>query len=322
MSQQHELLTSGPAVDPNIYQAIVLSSGAALTLVIWDALLTLGDEVDCIWSGSCRAHIKWIYLLSRWFGLLNQMSDSFFRKFTLHVNFILIFSGIEIWHYLLAAYAPIPMSTCEAYFLFGAATFQFLQLCLDVVLILRIWAVYQRHRRYVAIALAVVFFETLMGVMTQAIPTPKSTVDGTCIILHTPPTVTCLGIGMIVSQIVLLCLTCRGKALLQPAARRSKLITVVVRDGMLVFGLVIGMVMMIFLYLVFNQVVINVLLPWLPVVPSILTPRIILNMQMAAEPTEPILELTTDLGTMPDNEIQLSTVHGTAVIYERPMDAS
>ena len=76
--------------------------------------------------------------------------------------------------------------------------------------------------------------------MTQAFSAQKSIVDGACIILHTPPTVTCLGIGMMVSQIVLLCLLCRGKALLQPAARRSKLITVVVRDGMLAFGVVIG----------------------------------------------------------------------------------
>ena len=40
------------------------------------------------------------------------------------------------------------------------------------------------------------------------------------------------------------------------------------------------------------------------------TPRMILNMQMAAEPREPILEFTTDLGTMPNNETQLSSVHG------------
>ncbi|KAF8555840.1 hypothetical protein OG21DRAFT_1483543 [Imleria badia] len=216
--------------------------GAALTLVIWDTLLTLGDEVECIWSGSGRAHIKWIYLFSRWFGLLNQI-------------------GIQIWHHFLTAYVPVPVSTCEAYFLSEAATFQFLQLCLDAVLILRIWAVYQRHRRYVATALAVVFFQVLMGITSQALSVPKSIVDGTCAILHTPPTVTCLGIGMMVSQGVLLSLTHRGKTLLQPAARRSKLITVVVRDGMLVFGVVIGVVVIIFLDLLFNEVILNVLLP-------------------------------------------------------------
>ena len=52
------------------------------------------------------------------------------------------------------------------------------------------------------------------------------------------------------------------------------------------------------------------------------TPRIILNMQMAVGPTESILEFTTDLGTVPGDGIQLSTMHGTAVIYERPMDFS
>ena len=79
-----------------------------------------------------------------------------------------------------------------------------------------------------------------MVIMSQAFSTQKSIVDGTCIVLHTPPTVTCLGVGMMVSQSVLLSLTYRGKTLLEPTARCSKLIAVVVRDGMLVFGVVIG----------------------------------------------------------------------------------
>lgn len=79
-----------------------------------------------------------------------------------------------------------------------------------------------------------------MSIMAQATSVPKTTVDGTCTILHTPATSTCLGIGMIVSQSVLLSLTYHGKALLQPAARHSKIITVIVRDGMLVFGVVFG----------------------------------------------------------------------------------
>jgi len=79
-----------------------------------------------------------------------------------------------------------------------------------------------------------------MSITTQAISVPKSIVDGTCTLLHTPVTTTCFGIGMIVSQSVLLFLTYRGKVLLQPAARHSKIITVIVRDGILVFGVVIG----------------------------------------------------------------------------------
>jgi len=70
VGQQHELLVSGPPADPNMYHATILSSGepdslvveamglgwadsrkgAALALVVWDALLTLDDEVNYIWS--------------------------------------------------------------------------------------------------------------------------------------------------------------------------------------------------------------------------------------------------------------------------------
>lgn len=70
VDQQYELLVSGPVADTNMYQITVLFSGepfsmmvetalvnwtdsrkaAALALVVWDALITLDNEVDHIWS--------------------------------------------------------------------------------------------------------------------------------------------------------------------------------------------------------------------------------------------------------------------------------
>ena len=79
-----------------------------------------------------------------------------------------------------------------------------------------------------------------MSIITPATSVPKSTVNGNCIILHTPTTTTCLGFGILVAQAVLLFLTYRGKTLMQPAAGRSKIATVLVRDGILVFGVVAG----------------------------------------------------------------------------------
>jgi len=52
------------------------------------------------------------------------------------------------------------------------------------------------------------------------------------------------------------------------------------------------------------------------------TPRIILNMQMAAEPRESMLEFTTDLGTTPNDEMQLSSVHEAAMVYKESRDPS
>ncbi|KAN0088304.1 hypothetical protein V8E55_005361 [Tylopilus felleus] len=299
---RHELLASGPAADPSLYQATVFSSGAAVVLVIWDSLLTLDNEVNYIWSGSGRAHVRWIYLFSRWFGLLNQIA-------------------IQIWRCSLAAWNPVPLRTCEIFIYSEGVAFLILELCLDAILILRIWAVYRRQHLYIAIALVIVLFETLVSIMTQAISVPKSIVDGSCIILHTPTATTCLAVGTMISQIVLFGLIYRGKSLLQPAARRSKLITVVVRDGVLGFGVVIGTVTMTCVYFLFNQAVINVLIPWMLAAPTILTPRMILNMQMAAEPTESLLEFTTDLGIIPNSEIHSSGGHELTIIYEQPVDS-
>lgn len=86
----------------------------------------------------------------------------------------------------------------------------------------------------------IIFFQVITSAMTQAISVPKSVVDENCIILETPIASTCIAIGMMVSQSVLLCITYRGKISMSPAARRSRIVTVVMRDGILAFGVVIG----------------------------------------------------------------------------------
>lgn len=79
-----------------------------------------------------------------------------------------------------------------------------------------------------------------MSITTQAITVPDSVVDGTCTMIHAPATTSFIGIGMVVTQSVLLSLTYRGKLLMQPAARYSKVVAVVVRDAMLVFVVLTG----------------------------------------------------------------------------------
>ncbi|KAH0836856.1 hypothetical protein J3R83DRAFT_8644 [Lanmaoa asiatica] len=109
VGQLHERLVSspGPVADPNIHQATIHSSGAALALVVWDALLTLDNEIDHIWSKSGRTHVKCIYLFSKWFGLVNQMSESLHQESLLCV-LISIFSGVHMWHCFLAKDFPCP----------------------------------------------------------------------------------------------------------------------------------------------------------------------------------------------------------------------
>ncbi|KAG9313240.1 hypothetical protein JVU11DRAFT_6702 [Chiua virens] len=274
--------------DPDIFRVAILSS--AMALVIWDSLLTLDDEVHCIWSKPGRIYVKWIYLFTRWFGLVNQV-------------------GIQVWYHLIATFHPVSVTTCKIFFIFEATTFQVLQVCLDVILILRIWAVFQGRWRYVVTALVIVFVEIVVSIMIQVVSIPKSTVDGACMILDTPATTTCFGIAMTVSQTVLLSLTYHGKSLMRSAARRSKIITIVVRDAMLVFGVVTvippGITLVAVIYILFDRVVINVFMPWIPVIPTLLTSRMILNMRMAAEPTATGVEFTTIDGISTD-EIELS----------------
>lgn len=51
------------------------------------------------------------------------------------------------------------------------------------------------------------------------------------------------------------------------------------------------------------------------------TPRIILNMQMAAEPIESRMELTTEIDITPGNDIQLTSLYDVGGISEEPRDS-
>lgn len=46
-----------------------------------------------------------------------------------------ISSGIPIWYSFITAHFPVPVSTCETFYVFEAVTFQLLTLCLDSILI-------------------------------------------------------------------------------------------------------------------------------------------------------------------------------------------
>lgn len=85
---------------------------------------------------SGRTHVKWIFLFSKWFGLLVQMFGLLSLESFLCM-LIPVFRSRKIWQYFLAAQCPVPPSTCQYFFIYGGITYQLLQLCLDAVLILR-----------------------------------------------------------------------------------------------------------------------------------------------------------------------------------------
>ncbi|KAH7930753.1 hypothetical protein BV22DRAFT_1124771 [Leucogyrophana mollusca] len=59
---------SPPSITASDKQLASISVGA-LSFLIWELCITFDDEVDFIWSKSCKSPIKWMFLLLRYIGL-------------------------------------------------------------------------------------------------------------------------------------------------------------------------------------------------------------------------------------------------------------
>ncbi|KAI6006594.1 hypothetical protein F5J12DRAFT_782851 [Pisolithus orientalis] len=99
---------------------------ASLAVLLWDSLLMMGDEVHCIWTMKGRP-IKWLYFLLRYFPLFAQI---------LHQIVFPDLSGRD-------TLSPIGCKLWHAYMII---LIQVITIALELVLALRVIALFGRHR--------------------------------------------------------------------------------------------------------------------------------------------------------------------------------
>ncbi|KAF9039120.1 hypothetical protein BJ165DRAFT_364666 [Panaeolus papilionaceus] len=190
---------------------------AALSIVVWDYCLSFGDEWGCIWRRPFSG-VKALYVYVRYMPLAVQSVN-------LYLVMGPLFSNIPIED-------PQP---CFRWWLFLLLASSTLLECLDIVLLLRIYALYQKDKN-IAIVLvgalaALVISQIIMGTLVIT----KLSFNCLCDSVNIYPPVLWLGVIVWIVQILI------GALLLGKRGLRSlgsRVVKIVNRDGALIVGLV------------------------------------------------------------------------------------
>ncbi|KAF9224235.1 hypothetical protein BS17DRAFT_780722 [Gyrodon lividus] len=261
---------------PLLLQITEHTTTAVLTVIIWESIITFGDEVTYIWSKPRSAHIKWLYLFGKYFGVIAQIT-----------NFVFLLEFAEN--------IPIPVRWCQCYHAVQVVCLALLLLAFDTVLLLRVYALYGRNRLVIALALFAVVMEFVMTVASGCVAIPANPYDPACLLLNVPSGIIIFMVGSFISQTILLGLAYRKKKFIVRANHgRASVAWVTIRDGICAFAAIISLLLILLIYLVCDSGIASLTLCWFPVILSIATCRLIINMQQASC-TGPPEEFTTEI---------------------------
>jgi len=204
----------------HLVHIITYHSAATLFLAVYDILLTLGDEIEYIWSKSNTAWIKWNFLFIRYFALGVQFTCRFIqhiivkrKKFGLRYHSF----SFRIW------------------FIFQVVIISGLMIAVEAVLMARVYALYNRSRWVKYTFLALVGVEIAATVVGIAWTIPHDFTDD-FLLLRIPGSIIYFSIAAAVSQMTIIILTLIQYWVASRAGwSRNPIFSLMLRDGTGVF---------------------------------------------------------------------------------------
>ncbi|KDQ57259.1 hypothetical protein JAAARDRAFT_290441 [Jaapia argillacea MUCL 33604] len=263
-------LKSSPAIDPafsaQAAQIITYSSVSALAFLVWDICLTFDDEVEYIWKQGWGSPAKALFLYTRYFSVIAQA--------------ILLVPRADLSHTL-----PSNHRSCPSWFIFKSVAFQTMMSCLGLILMLRVYALYNRAPWVRSILQTLFSIEILLILPIYCSLFPLLELDEMCEPRKTPMSRLSLhllsGVTSIV-QVTLLILT-----LIKPVISMRKdwrnripsIIYLVARDGAWVFGLIFGLLFVSQIFYIFaGPLYRDLVFTWFLTILSFSGARLILNL--------------------------------------------
>ncbi|EIW55621.1 uncharacterized protein TRAVEDRAFT_50105 [Trametes versicolor FP-101664 SS1] len=155
----------GPAATAARY-GIVTSEVAcsATALLVWDVLINLDREIEYIWSGR-NGWVKWTFLLMRHVPYLIQGAV-----------LTLVATAGHIWENW----------ECKAWIAFQLVGIEALTIIVEVVLMVRVYAMYNRDRAVLALIILLFVAEVAAMWSILAISIPQITFTSQCLVTTTP----------------------------------------------------------------------------------------------------------------------------------------
>ncbi|OBZ79808.1 hypothetical protein A0H81_01303 [Grifola frondosa] len=239
----------------------------ALALLAYDILLTLDLEVKHIWPQSKRRPAFWFYVYNRLFAL-----------------FYLIFDSIP----LSPNASDIKDQICVIYLACDHVVALLTTTLVQVILLLRIYALYDRSRRvliFLAVSLCIEAIATAVVIAATMVHIEHFPVESTstgCSYTGTPIYSAFLWVPALLFEPVLFAFAAWKAWQLHNVSGGTSLIARIVRDSLFYFILVFAELLVSAIIWSHFPEYINIMMPWSSAIPSFLGSRMLLNMHEAA----------------------------------------
>ncbi|PPQ94707.1 hypothetical protein CVT25_009562 [Psilocybe cyanescens] len=182
----------------SVYRIVAVG---ALALLIWDIIITFPDEVHYIWPQSQRSPTKWVFLLTRYFGLLAQAS-----KLTNVFTSASSSTRRLVSICLTVIDSQFSIEECRMIYATQVVCGGILMACIQAILMLRVYALYSQDRRIAVamITLLVAEIGSMPGVIQLTMPTNTGNM---CMKPITVRDIALFGVSAILPQLLVLGLT-------------------------------------------------------------------------------------------------------------------
>ncbi|KDR75166.1 hypothetical protein GALMADRAFT_249108 [Galerina marginata CBS 339.88] len=273
-------------------QAVDRSFVAALAFLTWDILITFDDEVELIWPRAWSS-MKGLYFFVRYVPLSAQLP--------------LLLVGTELSpHFHFTPYA------CYVWQIFQGVVASSIVVAVDIILILRVCALYHRQRTIRGGVFFLFLLEIVGMVVGLALSLPGIQFDDICAVTFIPHSLVIYGLASILFQTILFALTMYK--FVQGAKNGwgdIPIVKLLIRDGTWAFFLLFfADVSQLSLYALPNRSSGEVLYPWLLSLSSFCGYRVLLNLRRYADDVNDPEAKLPDSQTTPSLHFKTRTSRG------------
>ncbi|KII90948.1 hypothetical protein PLICRDRAFT_39529 [Plicaturopsis crispa FD-325 SS-3] len=258
-----------------IGDAVNTSSVAALSLIVWDMLITMDDEVERIWRMQNTMALKWVFLFVRYFGLAYQI-------------------GNKLMTYAIPLLPP--GHVCKPWYLIQMISGQLITTGVDYILMLRIYALYGSNRRIAILFIFLVFAEVVTTICALVSTTPHMKISLGCLSYPSKTLMSMPAVEITVQLVIFSLSMVKYANALRDGWGRVPILKVLMRDGMvscfILTGLILGSSIV---SLTAEPVYAAAIYTWYLSGMVIAGSRIILNLQSVPLREENSMELSTNV---------------------------
>ncbi|TFK35884.1 hypothetical protein BDQ12DRAFT_687713 [Crucibulum laeve] len=235
------------------------SSLGALVILLWDFIVSWSLEYKHIWIAPSFT-LKYAYVYFRYVPMLTQS-----------VNYYILLTTV--------AHPPIPTHICTRWFYAQLICSQFCFTAVEGVLMLRVYALYNRSRTVGWSLLSLYILETTLATYFGYRTRNTMTYDEICTAKDEGVDIFIYGAGVIVTQTVIWTLTINKRAIGLNSQQSRYIINLLLRDGAWAFTVVILIFAFVMPYTFFVHVSSHLMFTWPNSFFSIAGCRLIMNMQ-------------------------------------------